>query len=121
MWSYSGAGNQHSGQENWARRRCSSETSIRFSSMERDTRLTFQGFFRLNSLAKKSMSRMARFLLECVFYRIFLPTGNPEEPYLITSDKTHIWHAICAAAFPESDPMIREVCHGYGVDACGVF
>jgi putative transposase len=43
-------------------------------------------------LAKKSMSRMAGFLLECVFYRIFLPTGNPEEPIFSTKSREPLLH-----------------------------
>jgi hypothetical protein len=31
------------------------------------------------------MSRTAGFLLEYVTYRIFSPTGNPDEPYLFES------------------------------------
>src|ERR1700722_15399107 len=29
------------------------------------------------------MSRTAGFLLECVFYRLFSPTGNPDEPFIV--------------------------------------
>jgi hypothetical protein len=70
-------------------------------------------------LAKKSMSRMAGFLLECVFYRIFLPTGNPEEPEMLLallngkpkSEKAAINnanHRLFRSWYDKTDPAKRE-------------
>ena len=40
---------------------------------------------------------------------------------LRSSDKTCIWHEICATASPGTDSIIGEVCHGYRNDAWRVF
>jgi hypothetical protein len=37
-----------------------------------------------------------------------------------TSDKTSLWHAICAIGSRDNDSWTGEVCHGYRMDACGV-